>query len=75
LQTGTRNVADYFGTLADSGTVEKGKRADLILLDANPLSDISNAARRAGVVVNGRWFSEREIQDRLEKLADAAAGM
>lgn len=75
LQCGTRNVAEYFGTLADSGTVAKGKRADLLLLDANPLSDVAHVARRAGVVVNGRWLPEREIQERLEKLAEAATRM
>jgi hypothetical protein len=71
LQCGTRNVAEYFGTLADTGTVEKGRRADLILLNGNPLTDIANVSRRAGVVVNGRWLPEQEIQERLEKLATA----
>jgi imidazolonepropionase-like amidohydrolase len=75
LRSGTRDVAEYFGTLAETGTVERGKRADLILLDANPLKDVAHVARRAGVVVNGRWFSESEIQERLEKLAAAAARM
>jgi hypothetical protein len=55
--------------------VEKGKRADLILLEANPLTGIPNVRRHAGVVVNGRWLPEREIQERLEKLASAAARM
>jgi imidazolonepropionase-like amidohydrolase len=75
LQSGTRNVAMYFGTLAETGTVELGKRADLVLLEANPLQDIANVARRAGVVVAGRWIPESEIQQRLEKLAAAAPKM
>lgn len=75
LQSGTRNVAEYFGTLSETGTVERGKRADLVLLDANPLEDVSNVARRAGVVVNGRWLLESEIKARLEKLAAAAEKM
>jgi imidazolonepropionase-like amidohydrolase len=75
LQSGTRSVAEYFGTLSETGTVEKGKRADLILLDANPLQDVKNVARRAGVMVNGRWIPETEIQHRLEKLAAAAEKM
>jgi hypothetical protein len=75
LQSGTRNVAEYFGTLAQSGTVEQGKRADLLLLDGNPLQDISNAARRSGVVVNGRWLAQGEINQRLENLAAAAGRM
>jgi imidazolonepropionase-like amidohydrolase len=61
LQSGTRNVAEYFGTLGETGTVEKGKRADLILLEANPLTGIPNVRRHAGVDVNGRWLPEREI--------------
>jgi imidazolonepropionase-like amidohydrolase len=75
LQSGTRNVAEYFGTLSECGTVEQGKRADLILLEGNPLQDIANVQRRAGVVVKGRWLPESEIKERLEKLAAAAATM
>ncbi len=75
MQSGTRNVAEYFGTLSESGTVEQGKRADLILLDGNPLSDLANLQRRSGVMVNGRWITEREIKERLERLAEAAAKM
>ncbi len=75
LQSGTRSVAEYFGTLAETGTVETGKRADLILLEANPLASLSNLERRAGVMVRGRWIPEREIQERLEKLAAAASKM
>ncbi|HEU0140010.1 MAG TPA: amidohydrolase family protein, partial [Bryobacteraceae bacterium] len=75
LRTGTRNVAEYFGTLKETGTVEQGKRADLILLDANPLEDVTNVRRRAGVVVNGRWMAESEIQKRLSELAAAAEKM
>jgi imidazolonepropionase-like amidohydrolase len=75
LQSGTRNVAVYFNTLAETGTIEQGKRADLILLEANPLQDIANVKRRLGVVVAGRWIPETEIQQRLEKLAAAAPKM
>jgi imidazolonepropionase-like amidohydrolase len=75
LQAGTCNVAVYFNTLKETGTIEQGKRADLILLDGNPLQDIANVARRAGVMVAGRWLPEREIQERLEKLAAAASRM
>jgi hypothetical protein len=47
----------------------------MILLHANPLSDITNIAERAGVMLNGRWFPEAEIQKRLEEIAARAAGM
>jgi imidazolonepropionase-like amidohydrolase len=69
LESGTRNVAEYFGTLKQTGTVETGKRADLILLEANPLTDVANVSKRAGVMVNGKWLPESEIRARLTKIA------
>ena len=69
LETGTRNVATYFGTLEDTGTIETGKRADLVLLDADPLADIRNTTRRAGVMLRGRWLPQAEIQARLDEIA------
>jgi hypothetical protein len=65
LQSGTINVARYFGTDSSAGTVAKGKRADLVLLDANPLQDIGNSSRIAGVMVNGRWLSRSTIDAAL----------
>ena len=69
LQSGTRNIAVHFGTLDETGTVEPGKQADLLLLDANPLLDVANVARRSGVMVRGRWLPEGELQQRLEAVA------
>jgi imidazolonepropionase-like amidohydrolase len=72
--SGTRNSAEYFarfnGVPMDSGVITKGYRADLVLLEANPLIDIANFARRAGVMVRGVWLSESEIQQRLTKYAN-----
>ena len=75
LESGTLKVAEYFGTTAETGTVAKGKRADLVVLDANPLTDIANIERRAGVMVNGQWLPEAEIRKRLEAIAGRAASM
>ena len=72
LVTGTRNPAEYFGTPEAFGTVETGRRADLILLNENPLQDISNVQDRAGVMVRGMWYPEEVIQ---EGLSDIAAGV
>lgn len=69
LEMGTVNVAKYFGALDEFGTIEPGKVADLVLLEANPLADIRNVERRAGVMVRGRWLPETEIQDRLADIA------
>jgi imidazolonepropionase-like amidohydrolase len=66
LRSGTANVAAHFGTAATAGTVAKGKRADLVLVDANPLDDIANSAKIAGVMLNGRWMSKADIDKRLE---------
>ena len=65
LKSGTANVGVYFGTQSSVGTVATGKRADLILLDANPLTNIANSSRIAGVMVNGRWLSKADIDARL----------
>lgn len=68
LESGTRNVAVHFGTEAERGTVATGKRADLILLDGNPLTAISNVRKQAGVMVGGRWLPASEIAQRLTQL-------
>lgn len=72
LQTATRNPAEYLGELSSSGTVERGKVASLVLLDANPLEDITNTRRVDSVVLNGRYFSHEELQ-RMLASAEAAA--
>jgi imidazolonepropionase-like amidohydrolase len=65
LRTGTANIGTYFNR-TDIGTVAKGQIADLILLDANPLQDIANSTRIAGVMLNGRWVTKAELDKRLE---------
>ena len=69
LQSGTVNPARYFGTAASTGTVARGMRADLVLLDANPLEDIGNTTRIAGVMINGRWMPRADLYKRLGELA------
>jgi imidazolonepropionase-like amidohydrolase len=69
LSEGTRQAARYFGAEQEFGTIAPGLRADLLLLSGNPLADLGNVARRAGVMVNGRWLPEAEIQARLERMA------
>jgi imidazolonepropionase-like amidohydrolase len=65
LETGTRNIAVFFGTAADRGTIEQGKRADLVLLEANPLTDIANSSSIAAVVLGGRVLTKADIEKRL----------
>ena len=64
LRTGTVNVATYFGH-EQSGTIAEGSRGDVVLLDANPLEDIRNSTKIAGVLINGRWLPKPEIEKRL----------
>ena len=69
LQTGTVNAAKFFGRSGDFGAVQTGAEADLVLLDANPLDDITNTRRIHGVMVRGRWLARGEIDAILKKLA------
>ena len=69
LSAATRNPAEFFGAIAKTGTIEKGKRADLVLLEANPLEDISNTERRSGVMLKGRWFAQTELNRWLDEIA------
>ena len=70
LRSGTHAIAEHFGALETFGAVSPGRRADLILLEADPLKDIGNMERRAGVMVRGQWLSEEEIQKRLKAMVN-----
>ena len=61
----------FLGTIARVGTIEKGKRADLILLNANPLDDISATENRAGVMLKGKWHGQQELNAWLDESAQA----
>jgi imidazolonepropionase-like amidohydrolase len=69
LESATRNPAIYLNRAAEFGTIEVGKRADLILVDENPLKDIANLGRRSGVMLGGRWIAEGEIRKMLDDIA------
>ena len=73
LESGTRNVSQYVARWlkGDSrfGTIAAGQRADLVLLDADPLANVDNLERRAGVMVRGRWVPAEEIRRGLEQIA------
>lgn len=69
LRTGTVEVARFMGESGRAGVVRTGARADLLLLDANPLESIDNSLRISGVVLNGRWIGPAERMRLLEELA------
>jgi len=68
IKIATADAAEFLGQQHEFGTVEVGKRGDLLLLSANPLEDIRNAQKRVGVMVRGRWLSESELQNQLNHL-------
>ena len=70
LATGTKNVATHLG-LPDTGAVVSKGRSDLVLLDANPLENIANTSRIAGVMIHGRWIPKAEIDRRLAQLVQS----
>jgi imidazolonepropionase-like amidohydrolase len=71
IRMGTVNPAEFLNRQEEMGTVALGKRADLILLQENPLADVANLSKRLGVMVGGRWFSEARLRERLEEIAQA----
>ncbi len=72
LQTATLNPAIYLGLSDMLGTVVEGKKADLVLLEANPLENISNTKRIDAVIIGGRLIPKASLE-KLLKDAEAAA--
>lgn len=73
LKTATYNPAKFLGMLDRLGTVEKGKLADLVLLDADPLDDISNTQKIRAVVLNGRYLDRTALDKLLAGSASLAS--
>ena len=73
LQTATINPARFLGKLSDYGSVQSGRVADLVLLRANPLENIANTRTIGGVVANGKYWSEAELDALRTRLKAVAA--
>jgi imidazolonepropionase-like amidohydrolase len=73
LQAATKNPADFMGITQKQGTVEVGKSADLLLLDANPLDDIRNTQKIRALVIRGKLLDRAQLDELLTKEAAFAA--
>jgi imidazolonepropionase-like amidohydrolase len=74
LEAATRNPAEFLGAAAEWGTIEPGKRADLVLLSANPLDDIRNTGRIEAVSVGGRWLDRPTLDRMIRTAAERLSG-
>ena len=73
LQAATLNPAIAFGRTADLGSIEVGKLADLVLLDANPLDKIENTQKISAVIAGGRLYDRAAIKRLMDLSAQLAA--
>jgi imidazolonepropionase-like amidohydrolase len=72
LRTATLNPARFLHLSDSLGTVEKGNLADLVLLDADPLTNIRNTRRIRAVVANGRLYDRKALNALLDASARVA---
>ena len=68
LQAATYNAAEFLGLTDSLGTIEAGKIADLVVLDANPIDDIANTRKIAAVVVDGKYYPRSSLDEMLAKI-------
>lgn len=70
LRTSTTVPYEYLGESKEAGTIEVGKKSDLLLVEGNPLKDVSAASKIIGVMMRGRWIARQEIDRRMRKIAE-----
>lgn len=73
IQAGTINPAKFFDALDEYGQVKEGLSADLILLNDNPLKDLTTLQENEGILIKGEWLSKQTITEKLKKIAENAA--
>ncbi len=71
LRAATVVPSQYFRKSAESGSIEVGKRADLVLLKQNPLTNIANTRGISGVILRGRWLPKEELAKDVEEIPAA----
>ena len=73
LQSATKSPAEFLHSAKDSGTVEKGKFADLVLLDGNPLDDIRNSRKIRAIILHGKLLDRSALDQLLAEVQSFAA--
>ena len=68
IRAGTSDAAKFLHQENEFGVVKTGLRADLLLVEGNPLDDVKNVSNRAGVMVNGRWITQEALASKLAAL-------
>jgi adenine deaminase len=68
IKAGTHDAAEFLEELDTFGIIAPGRRADMILIEENPLADVAHVGNRVGVMLQGKWFPEKELQKMLEDL-------
>ena len=72
LQSATKNPAEFLGNLQTQGTIEPGKVADLLLLDADPLADIHNTQKIRAVLLRGQLLDRPALDVLLSSVEEFA---
>jgi len=75
LQASTWNAAKWPGQLSSLGSIQRGKLADMVLLDANPLDDIHNKTKIRAVIANGRLLDRAHLDTMLSEVKNAAGSV
>lgn len=68
IRAGTHDAAEFLGQATEFGTIAVGSRADLLLVEGNPLQDVSNVAKITGVMLRGRWLPGERLQRMLDDM-------
>ena len=66
LKAATYNAADYFDETDSWGSIQKGRKANLILLQDNPLENLDNLQHIKGVMINGKWYSDTKLNELVQ---------
>jgi imidazolonepropionase-like amidohydrolase len=74
LRTSTTRPFEYLGEIERAGTIEVGKYSDLVILDGNPLKDISNVSKVSGVLMRGRWLASDDLKKRMNEIVSSPTG-